>query len=181
MRRPIKIFLALSLAIGAAGFGVAVAEGSHSGSTSVTPAAQGAVAGPSGSATIGVEAATVLGQSEQILVDAHGLPLYTYNLDTASQSQVSAGVAQAWPPLLSGSPTENGATGRLGVVTNANGQQVQYNGHFLYTFVKDIAGRVTGQGIQGFFVAAPTLGASSSQGTATTAPPAATQNNPYHY
>jgi predicted lipoprotein with Yx(FWY)xxD motif len=174
MRRPMKIFLALSFAVGAAGFGVAVAEGSHSGSTTTTPAAQGAVGGSSRSATISVETATVLGRSEQILVDARGLPLYTYNLDTASQSQVSAGVAQLWAPLLSGSPTENGATGRLGVVTDANGQQVQYNAHFLYTFYKDTAGRVTGQGVQGFFVATPTLGESPGPDTAKTVPPAAT-------
>jgi predicted lipoprotein with Yx(FWY)xxD motif len=180
MRRPIKILLALSLTAGAAGFGVGVADASHSSPTTATPTAQGAGAAPSESATISVDAATVLGQSEQILTDAQGLPLYTYTLDTATQSQVSAGVAKFWPALLSGSPTENGATGRLSVVTDAVGQQVQYNGHFLYTFVNDTPGHVTGQGIQGFFVATPTLGSSPSGTAATTAPPAS-QNNPYGY
>ena len=40
---------------------------------------------------------------------------------------------------------------------DAHGEQVAYNGHLLYTFADDQAGQVTGQGIQGFFVATPGL------------------------
>jgi predicted lipoprotein with Yx(FWY)xxD motif len=137
------------------------------------------VAGTAGSATINVATATVAGKAEHILVDAHGLPLYTYNLDTAKQSRVDVGLAQLWPPLVSGSPTANGATGKLGVVTDPNGQQVQYNGHFLYTFVNDTPGQVTGQGVGGFSIATPNLSAKSNPAATKPAPPAATQTSSY--
>jgi predicted lipoprotein with Yx(FWY)xxD motif len=181
MRRPKKVILALSFAIAAGGAGIAVAQSTHSAQTTATPAAQTAMAGTAGSATINVAAATVGGRSEPILVDAHGLPLYTYNLDTAKQSRVDVGLAQLWPPLVSNSPTENGANGKLGVITDSNGQQAQYNGHFLYTFVKDTPGQVTGQGVAGFAVATPNLSAKSSPAATKAAPPAATQPSPYRY
>ena len=50
-----------------------------------------------------------------------------------------------------------------------HGDQVAYNGHLLYTFADDQAGQVTGQGVQGFFVATPGLapiaGSSTSAGS----------------
>jgi predicted lipoprotein with Yx(FWY)xxD motif len=83
-----------------------------------------------------------------------------------------------WPPLVSGSPSESGATGKLTVVADSNSQQVLYNGHFLYTFVNDTPGQVTGQGVQDFFVA--TSGLSAGSGNVT--PPAPVrQSNPYGY
>ena len=60
-----------------------------------------------------------------------------------------------------------------------HGNQVAYNGHLLYTFADDQAGQVTGQGVQGFFVATPgltplagssTAGSSTTAGTAPAAP-----------
>src|SRR5579859_1836973 len=192
MRRPRKIILALGVGMAAAGVGVAVAQSTHSASTAGTSTTTTAVPGPAGltpttavpspvgPATINVVNATVTGKSEQILVDAHGLPLYTYKADTASQSNVSGALARALPPLVSSSPTETSATGRLSVVTDPNGQLVQYNGHFLYTFVNDTPGHVTGQGVAGFFVATPDLGATSVPAAAQPAPSAA-QSNPYGY
>jgi hypothetical protein len=62
-----------------------------------------------------------------------------------------------------------------------HGDQVAYNGHLLYTFADDQAGQVTGQGVQGFFVATPgitpisgssTAGSSTTAGTAPAAPSA---------
>jgi len=49
--------------------------------------------------------------------------------------------------------------GELSAVGDANGHQGFYNGHLLYTFVKDAApGQITGQGVGGkWFVATPTL------------------------
>ena len=54
-----------------------------------------------------------------------------------------------------------------------------YNGHLLYTFADDQAGQVTGQGVQGFYVATPGLTAT----TRSPAPsaPAAPSGNPYGY
>jgi predicted lipoprotein with Yx(FWY)xxD motif len=73
----------MGLGIALAGGGIAVAETTHSASAPATSTAQAAVGGPTGSATINLATGTVAGKSEQILVDAHGLPLYTYKLDSA--------------------------------------------------------------------------------------------------
>ena len=113
-------------------------------------------------ATVRAVAATVAGKKEQILVNAGGLPLYTYSADTAGRSAVSGALAQLWPPLVSRTPTEKGASGTLSVATGAGAHQVRYNGHFLYTFVDDSPGHVTGQGVAGFAVATPALGQGSS-------------------
>jgi predicted lipoprotein with Yx(FWY)xxD motif len=113
-------------------------------------------------ATVHAATAKVNGRSETVLVNARGLPLYYYQLDTAKKSLVTGGLAQLWPPLLAARPTETGAKGRLTVVKDESGHQVAYNGHFLYTFVDDSPGHVNGQGVQDFFVAVPGLKAIGS-------------------
>jgi secreted repeat protein with Y-X4-D motif len=62
---------------------------------------------------------------------------------------------------------------------DTHGSQVAYNGHLLYTFAEDQAGQVTGQGVQGFFVATP--GLTAITGSAAPAAPAAPVGNPYGY
>src|SRR5215471_12273127 len=105
----------------------------------------------------GAAAAAAGGQTETILVNSGGLPLYCYRPDTAATSLVTGGVAALWPALTSAAPTAAGTSGTLTVVNDAHGHQVAYNGHLLYTFVSDHAGQVTGQGVQNFFVATPGL------------------------
>src|SRR6266576_2779092 len=70
----------------------------------------------------------------------------------------------------------NALPGTLSVVADANGQQVEYNGHLLYRFSGDTApGQTHGEGIKGiWFVATTTL---SSQG----APQATPTQNGYGY
>ena len=98
------------------------------------------------------------GKTETILVTAGGVPLYYYRLDTAKKSLVTGALASFWPPLVSVShPSAIGAQGTLTVLKEAEGHQVAYNGHFLYTFAEDRPGQVTGQGVQDFFVATPSL------------------------
>jgi predicted lipoprotein with Yx(FWY)xxD motif len=171
-----RILLGVGVGVAVVGAGAGFAAASSS-SSPVTKTAQTSFA-PAGSATINVTSASVAGKSEQILVDAKGLPLYTYAPDTATTSHVSGGLAALWPPLVSTSPTESGATGTLSVVTDSNGHQVQYNGHFLYTFVDDTPGHVTGQGVQNFFVATP---GPSSGIMSTAAAPASQQSGGYGY
>jgi len=121
-------------------------------------------------ATLHAAKATVNGKSESILEDAAGFPLYYYQRDTAKKSQVTGYLAVLWPPLVSASPTESGAGGSLSILKDANGRQVAYNGHFLYTFADDVPGQVRGQGVEDFFVATPQLkqiGASSSASAST--------------
>jgi predicted lipoprotein with Yx(FWY)xxD motif len=132
------------------------------------------------SSTIHTVNASVDGKTEAILVNAKGLPLYIYKPDTATKSFVS-GLAAYWPPLVSSSPTIVGATGKLYVTQDANGAQVAYNGHFLYTFVSDSAGHVTGQGVQDFFVATPGLApiAAVSSASMAAAPAASSSGSRY--
>jgi len=114
--------------------------------------------------------------TEAILVNGKGLPLYFYKPDTPSRSLVSGALATLWPPLDGTSPTERGATGTLHVVNTANGSQVTYNGHFLYTFAEDSPGQATGQGVQNFFVATPGLTGRHRASTTVTAAPASAGN-----
>ena len=113
-----------------------------------------------------------------ILVDAQGLPLYIYKPDTPTTSQVTGQLAALWPPVLAVMPTERGATGTVTSVPTANGNQVAYNGHFLYTFIEDSPDHVTGQGVQNFFIATPDLGASTST-PAPTGPSSSSNNYGY--
>ena len=157
----------LTVATTLAGVGIALTAG---GSTPTYPAAgtrsatSSAPASASGSAaaTLHTATATVQGTRERILVDAKGFPLYIYKPDTPTKSLVTGQLAVLWPPLVAGAPTADGASGRLTVVSTSSGQQVAYNGHFLYTFVQDTPGHVTGQGVQDFFVATPGISPNAS-------------------
>ena len=117
--------------------------------------------GGSSSAQNGVTVKTatvhVDGTNETILETAKGLPLYIYKPDSPTQSQVTGQLAALWPPLTAGSPKSGIGQGQLAAVKDIHGNQVEYNGHLLYTFVSDRPGVVTGQGVQNFFVATPDL------------------------
>jgi predicted lipoprotein with Yx(FWY)xxD motif len=113
---------------------------------------------------------TVQGRAQSILVDANGLPLYTYRPDTSTMSFVTGQLAVLWPPVLGTGVLDRSATGTLTSVATPNGKQVAYNGHFLYTFTEDSPGRVTGQGVQNFFVATPSL-AAAAPNAGSVAPP----------
>lgn len=154
MRHPRVIIAGLGLGLAAvAAVGGVTAASAGSSPASSPPAASRSTA----AATVRTAPATVAGKTETILVNAHGLPLYFYRPDTATKSFVTRGLARLWPPLTSPAPTAAGASGKLAVLNDANGHQVTYNGHPLYTFTSDHAGQVTGQGIQNFFVATPGL------------------------
>jgi len=126
-------------------------------SAATATAPGGTAAAPASIATIHTVTAMVGGASETVLVNSTGLPLYFYKPDTATSSKVSGELAALWPPLDASAPIAHGAPGVLGVVHTSNGNQVTYNGHFLYTFADDTPGQVSGQGVQNFFVATPGL------------------------
>jgi predicted lipoprotein with Yx(FWY)xxD motif len=181
MRHPRIIIASVTLAAAAAiggGVTAAAATNSHAGSQ---PAASQHAA-----ATVRTVQATVGGKTETVLVNSQGLPLYYYLNDTAAKSVVTGGLAALWPPLTSASPAGTGLTGKLAAVMDVHGDQVAYNGHLLYTFADDHAGQVSGQGVQGFFVATPGLtpiSGSSTAGSSTTAgtAPAAPSGSGYGY
>jgi len=133
--------------------------------TVTTPAAGGSTpTATSGStALIHTATATVKGASKTILTNVQGLTLYYRTSDKPPSTVCSGGCAGAWPPLLfTGSGTPASSTqlpGKLTVVVDANGNQVEYNGHPLYTFASDTApGQTNGEGVGGvWFVATPDL------------------------
>jgi predicted lipoprotein with Yx(FWY)xxD motif len=90
-----------------------------------------------------------------ILVDSTGRTLYLFEADSGTKSACSGGCAAAWPPLLAhGKPTVGSSLNAslIGTAKRSNGtEQVTYNGHPLYLFVKDTAaGQTTGQGLTAF-------------------------------
>jgi len=191
MRHPRVIIASISLAaVAAIGGGVTVAAATTSHASSRPAASQHAAA------TVRTVQATVGGKTETVLVNNQDLPLYYYLNDTAAKSDVTGGLAALWPPLTSASPAATGLTGKLTSVMDIHGAQVAYNGHLLYTFADDQPGHVTGQGVQGFFVATPGLtpiagsstagsstAGSSTAGSSTTAgtAPAAPSGGGYGY
>jgi predicted lipoprotein with Yx(FWY)xxD motif len=180
VHRTTMAVIALSVAAIAGGITVAATAGSSTPNTPTaaapakspaplasTPAHTAPVLSPT--VTLHTASATVGGATETILVDGKNLPLYFYRPDTATESMVSGQLAALWPPLVASMPIAAGVSGTLKAVNTSNGQQVTYNGHFLYTFVEDSPGHVTGQGVQNFFVATPGITAapngSASGGT----------------
>ncbi len=176
MRHPRIIIASISLAAAAA-----IGGGITAAAATTTHASNQPAASQQATATVRTVQATVGGKTETILVNRAGLPLYYYLNDTAAKSVVTGGLAALWPPLTTGSPAATGLTAKLAAVMDVHGDQVAYNGHQLYTFADDHAGQVSGQGVQGFFVATPgltpisgssTAGSSTTAGTAPAAPSA---------
>src|ERR1700728_2203501 len=159
--------------------GIALAAVAAAGGITAASAASSPSASHSGAAAVRTASATVAGKTETILVNGHGLPLYFYKPDTAAKSLVSGALAQLWPPLTSAAPAAAGLSGKVTVLMDTHGDQVTYNGHPLYTFADDHADQVTGQGVQNFFVATPSLASLTSHSSAASTTPA--PSNGYGY
>ena len=136
-----------------------------------TPNPTPTTGGSQSSVVIQTGTASVKGKSETLLTDATGKTLYYFTGDSATQSACSSSCAQMWPPLLftsSGEPSSSASlAGKLSVQMDANGSQVEYNGHPLYTFSGDTArGQTNGEGLFGmWFVATPNLAVQSGGST----------------
>jgi predicted lipoprotein with Yx(FWY)xxD motif len=97
---------------------------------------------------------TVNGVSESVLTNTQGWTLYYRTSDAPPSTVCSAGCASAWPPLVisgSSSPTSAASLpGKLTIVADANGNQIEYNGHPLYTYSGDTGpGQTNGEGVGG--------------------------------
>ena len=126
----------------------------------------GPAASPSSPPLIHTQSMKVGSSTMTVLKNGKGLTLYYFTADTPGSVACTGGCATAWPPLLStsGTPASGGnLPGQLTVMNDANGNQVAYNGHPLYTYSKDgDSGDAYGQGIGGkWFVATPELAAVS--------------------
>lgn len=146
----ILVLAGCGMAGGYGGYGSSSGRSSASSTSSV-----------SGPAQVKTATASVKGQSTTILDNSQGRTLYYRTTDTTSASTCTGGCASAWPPLLTtGSPVAAASLpGRLNSLRDANGTQVTYNGHLLYTYSGDSKpGDTNGEGIGGvWFVAIPSL------------------------
>ena len=164
--KPIT-FLASAAAIPLVALAVAACGGGGAATAATPKTSTGA------SATVGV-ANNSLGS---ILVDSTGRTVYLFKADSGTSSACSGACATAWPPLLAtGTPTAGtGLTAsKLGTITRSDGnQQVTYNGHPLYRFIKDQKpGDTNGQGVTAFGAAWFALSPVGTQISATPPSPA---------
>jgi predicted lipoprotein with Yx(FWY)xxD motif len=148
--RPIT-FLASAAVIPLAALGVAACGGGGAATASPPPVPSKTTTTPTQTATIRV-ANSRLGR---ILVDSTGHTLYLFKGDSGTSSACSGACAVAWPPVRTGATpaVAGGANAALvGTIPRSDGaRQVTYNGHPLYTFVKDHKpGDVNGQGLTAF-------------------------------
>jgi predicted lipoprotein with Yx(FWY)xxD motif len=173
LRRSFYITMGLLLALFVAACGSSTTTGSSSSASPTTSSSAAAV--------VKTAMVNVKGKSETVLTNASGMTLYYFTPDSATTSACTGSCASTWPPLLmsgSGVPTSATAlSGKLTAVTDANGNQVEYNGHPLYTYSGDTApGQANGEGLFGkWFVATPDLAVQGG------AQPAATPTSGYGY
>jgi len=148
LEAPNRLRMLLALPAVAAATAVLAACGSSGtssaggGSTSTgSPAA--ATAGSLKTATIG---------GATLLTDAKGFAVYSFAPDTMTKSDCDGACAAAWPPVKGPVTAGAGLTGQLGTIKRSDGStQATYNGHPLYTFVKDTGpGTDTGNGLDAF-------------------------------
>jgi|SRR5579884_1052954 len=96
---------------------------------------------------------TINGTAMNVLATGDGKTLYYRTSDPAPASTCTGNCAATWPPLLNNNMqiiTSQKLNGTLTVSRTANGSQVLYNGHPLYTYVGDNAvGQANGQGSGG--------------------------------
>jgi predicted lipoprotein with Yx(FWY)xxD motif len=161
-----RVKLMLSVLVGVVLCALLAGCGSAGLSAAVTPSAAAATATPQPVLVVKVKTVTLARKRVQVLGDLGGKTLYYFKPDSSSTVTCTDSCAQLWPPmlLLNGTPTAGTTlTGHLNVVVGANGRQVLYNGHPLYTYARDgDAGDAYGQGVGGeWFVATPSLLAQS--------------------
>ncbi len=93
------------------------------------------------------------GKNVHVLTTNKGFLLYYYLKDQMFTSTCTGACAQDWPPLLApqGMMTVNSSLPlpkKLAVKKTANGNQVFYDGHALYTYTGDMqAGQFNGRGM----------------------------------
>ena len=123
------------------------------------PASTAAPSAPTAAAGATVNATTA-GSLGTILTGPDGRTLYTHGGDSMNTSTCTGACLAAWPPLtIPANDTVtagSGVTGGLGSFPSSDGTQwVTYGGMPLYYWEGDAkAGDVTGQGVEGFAVAA---------------------------
>jgi predicted lipoprotein with Yx(FWY)xxD motif len=171
----------IAIAIGAAGVGLVVAAcSSGSGTASSGPASSSAAAAPAAtqasspaatggaSSTVTVSLAAVSGIPGKALVGSNGRTLYLFQADKSGTSACTGACAAAWPPYTVTGTAKAGSgvsQSLLGTITRPDGTvQLTYDGHPLYYFTADTAGRTAhGQAVKAFGAEWYVVGASGSK------------------
>ncbi len=120
-----------------------------------TPTTGGMMTGDNGDmkAFIHTVFVTLNGKKVHVLTNNKGFLLYYYTKDTMMTSKCTGACAQDWPPLLAPKGTMTITSSirlprKLAVHMTANGNQVFYDGHPLYTYAGDMqAGQFNGRGM----------------------------------
>ena len=86
---------------------------------------------------------------KEVLTDANGMTLYTYDKDTAGVTNCYDKCATNWPPLMAAA--DAAADGDFTIVDRTDGTKMwAYRGMPLYLWIKDTApGQTTGDGVGG--------------------------------
>jgi predicted lipoprotein with Yx(FWY)xxD motif len=163
---PLRILLAvLAVAAATAVLAACGSSGSSSAGGSGSTSTSSPVATTAGSS---LKTATIGGVT--VLTDAQGFAVYSFAPDTMTKSDCTGACAAAWPPVKGPATAGAGLTGKLGTIERSDGSaQATYNGHPLYTFVKDTGpGTDTGNGVNAFGGLWHALTASGSAAPAST-------------
>ncbi len=103
------------------------------------------------STTIHTTQVMLNGKMVTVLTTASGMMLYYRLSDPVPESTCTGGCAMTWPPLILNSvmPTSSVMLPhKLTVYMTANGNQVEYDGHPVYTYSGDMApGQFNGRGM----------------------------------
>jgi predicted lipoprotein with Yx(FWY)xxD motif len=169
--RRLRMLLALPAAAAAA---AVVAACSSSGTPSGTPSSSsgGGSSAHAAAAAGSLKTAKIGGAT--VLTNVKGFAVYSFAPDTMTKSNCTGACAAAWPPVKGPATAGAGLTGKLATIKRPDGStQATYNGHPLYTFIKDIGpGTDTGNDVNAFGGLWHALTASGSAVPAATAPPA---------
>ena len=158
--------LVLGLMFVACGSSTSTTSGNSSASTDNTPTTSTTSSTPAATTNttdtiIHTTSATIKGKTVTLLTNAQGMTLYYFLPDTATTSACTGGCASYWPPYLATSTPQSNSSlpGKLTLLKGANGQQVTYNGHPLYTYIGDKGpGQTNGEGVSNkWFVATSDL------------------------
>lgn len=147
--RRLRMLLALPAAAAAA---AVVAACSSSGTPSGAPSSSSG----GGSRAHMVAAAGSLKTAKiggaTVLTNVKGFAVYSFAPDTMTKSDCTGACAAAWPPVKGPATAGVGLTGKLGTIKRPDGStQATYNGHPLYTFIKDTGpGTDKGNGVSAF-------------------------------
>jgi predicted lipoprotein with Yx(FWY)xxD motif len=149
LEAPDRLRMLLALPAVAAAAAVLAACGS-SGTSSTSGSGSTSTSSPVAATAGSLKTATIGGVT--VLTDARGFAVYSFAPDTMTTSDCTGACAAAWPPVKGPVTAAAGLTGKLGTIKRSDGSaQATFDGHPLYTFVKDTGpGTDTGNGVNAF-------------------------------